>query len=58
LALAMLLRHSLDLHDEAGVIESVVADTLKSGHRTRDIAAGGSTVSTTEMGDLVVAQLA
>ncbi|MEQ9411356.1 MAG: 3-isopropylmalate dehydrogenase [Fuerstiella sp.] len=58
LAIAMLLRHSLNLNDEAQLVEDVVAQTLKAGHRTRDIAAGGPSVSTTEMGDLVVNQLA
>lgn len=57
LATAMLLRHSLKLEKEAAAIESVVAATLKAGHRTKDIAAGGAYVSTTDMGDLVVQQL-
>lgn len=57
LALAMLLRHSLNLHDEAQAVEDVVAATLKAGHRTKDIASGGAAVSTTEMGDLIVAAL-
>ncbi len=58
LAIAMLLRHSLGLNDEAAAVEQVVAATLKAGHRTKDIAAGGASVSTTEMGDIVVNQLA
>ena len=57
LASAMLLRHSLGLEDEAAAVESAVEKTLQAGHRTRDIAAGGSHVSTTEMGDLVLSQL-
>lgn len=57
LATAMLLRHSLKLEAEAVAIEDVVAATLKAGHRTKDIAAGGAYVSTTEMGDIVVQQL-
>lgn len=57
LAVAMLLRHSLNLNDEAAAVEEVVSATLKAGHRTRDIASGGTSVSTTEMGDLVVSQL-
>ena len=57
LAVAMLLRHSLNLNDEASAVEDVVAATLKAGHRTKDIASGGPAVSTTEMGDLVVTQL-
>lgn len=58
LAVGMLLRHSLNLHAEADAVEAAVAATLAAGHRTKDIAAGGESVSTTEMGDLVVAQLA
>ncbi|MEZ6128027.1 MAG: 3-isopropylmalate dehydrogenase [Planctomycetaceae bacterium] len=57
LATAMLLRHSLNLEEEAVAIEDVVAATLKAGHRTKDIAAGGPSVSTTQMGDVVVEQL-
>lgn len=58
LAVAMLLRHSLNLETEAKAIEDAVADVLKSGHRTRDIGGGDASASTTEMGDLVVAKLA
>ncbi|HIE96498.1 MAG TPA: 3-isopropylmalate dehydrogenase [Planctomycetes bacterium] len=57
LAAAMLLRHSLNLNEEAEAIESAVSATLQSGHRTKDIAAGGTSISTTVMGDLVVQQL-
>lgn len=53
----MLLRHSLNLNDEAAAVEQAVAAVLKAGHRTKDIAAGGPSVSTTEMGELVVRQL-
>ncbi len=41
LAAAMLLRHSLNLEQEATTIETAVANVLKAGHRTPDIAAGG-----------------
>ncbi|MDG1896645.1 MAG: 3-isopropylmalate dehydrogenase [Fuerstiella sp.] len=58
LASAMLLRHSLNLDEEAAAIESAVAATLKAGHRTKDIATGGTTISTTEMGNHVLQQLA
>ena len=58
LASAMLLRHSLNLNEEAEAIESAVAATLQSGHRTKDIATGGTSISTTEMGDLVIQHLA
>lgn len=58
LAAAMMLRHSLKLEDEAAAIEKAVADTLRSGLRTADIASGGDSISTTEMGDAVVEKIA
>jgi len=57
LSSAMLLRHSLQLEEEAAAIESAVDAVIKAGHRTKDIAAGGEFVSTVEMGDLVLAEL-
>lgn len=58
LAAAMMLRHSLQLGKEADAIEAAVAQVLKAGHRTRDIAAGGDAVSTGQMGDAVLEALA
>jgi 3-isopropylmalate dehydrogenase len=55
LAVAMLLRHSFKLEAEASAIETAVDVVLAAGHRTKDIAAGGPSVSTREMGNLVVA---
>lgn len=57
LAAAMLLRHSLKLEAEAVAIEKAVEQVLVAGHRTRDIAAGRHSISTSEMGDKVVAAL-
>jgi 3-isopropylmalate dehydrogenase len=57
LAAAMLLRHSLGLESEAAAVESAVSGVLGAGHRTRDIAAGGASLSTREMGDRVVEAL-
>ncbi len=57
LAAAMLLRQSLNLTAEAEAIEAVVGSVLKDGHRTRDIAGGGSWIGTREMGDLIVSRL-
>ncbi|MBT4866292.1 MAG: 3-isopropylmalate dehydrogenase [Planctomycetaceae bacterium] len=57
LASAMLLRHSLQLEDEAVLIESAVDAVLESGARTADIAAGGPSIGTAEMGDRVIAAL-
>lgn len=57
LATAMMLRHSLELEDEAAAIETAVGEVLKAGHRTADIAAGGPSISTQDMGQKVVEAL-
>jgi len=57
LAAAMLLQHSLDLSEEAVAVESAVAGALSDGLRTRDIGGGDKSLSTSEMGDAVVARL-
>lgn len=54
LATAMMLRHSLSLEEPAAMIEAAVRKVLSHGHRTADIAAGGSPISTEEMGTEVV----
>ena len=54
---AMLLRHSLNLEAEAKAIEDAVSVVLNEGLRTADIASGGPSLSTTEMGDRVVAAI-
>ena len=53
LSLAMLLRHSLDLPEQARRIEQAVARAVET-HRTPDIAGDGDAVSTAELGDTVV----
>jgi 3-isopropylmalate dehydrogenase len=54
LSVAMLLRHSFALENEAAFIESAVREVLAEGHRTRDLAAKGErSISTAEMGELV-----
>ena len=58
LAAAMLLRHSLKLEAEAKLIEQAVDRVLAKGHRTADLAAGGLSIGTAEMGTLVLAELA
>lgn len=58
LAAAMLLRHSLDLEQEAAAIEKAVQRVLDQGCRTKDIAAGGASIGTEEMGARVVQALA
>jgi 3-isopropylmalate dehydrogenase len=58
LSLAMMLRSSLGLEEEAGVVETAVSQVLAAGHRTADIAKPGETkVGTQAMGDLVVNHL-
>ena len=57
LAVAMLLRYSMNMNAEADAIEDTVSLVLKSGLRTKDIACSGASVSTTEMGDAVVKTL-
>jgi 3-isopropylmalate dehydrogenase len=46
------------LQQEAAAIESAVNTVLDQGHRTKDIAAGGPSISTEEMGQHVVDALA
>jgi 3-isopropylmalate dehydrogenase len=58
LAAAMLLRHSLHLETEPAAVEGAVDAVLAAGHRTRDIAAGGPSIGTVAMGDLVLQALA
>ena len=58
LASAMLLRYSLKLETEAKAVEAAVESVLEQGFRTKDIAAGGPSISTSEMGAKVLAALA
>ncbi|MGJ3239006.1 MAG: 3-isopropylmalate dehydrogenase [Anaerolineae bacterium] len=59
LSLAMLLRYSLHLEDEAQAIEKAIDAVLADGLRTGDIAGKGEpTVSTTAFTDAVLAKLA
>lgn len=58
LSAAMLLRHSLNLPDEAAAVEAAVDVVLADGYRTGDMARPGDTViGTVEMGDRVVEAL-
>ncbi|HEU5011103.1 MAG TPA: isocitrate/isopropylmalate family dehydrogenase, partial [Roseiflexaceae bacterium] len=58
LSVALLLRHSLGLEEEASAIEAAVAAVLEAGVVTGDVAAAGArTYSTSEVGDAVVARL-
>ncbi|SBT18841.1 3-isopropylmalate dehydrogenase [Marinomonas gallaica] len=58
LSVAMMLRYSLNAKDAADAIEAAVSNVLDQGLRTADIASEGSeTVSTSQMGDAVLAAL-
>ncbi len=58
LSVAMLLRHSLGLEQEAAAVEAAVEAVLAEGYRTPDIAGPDTrTVGTQLMGDLVSAAL-
>jgi 3-isopropylmalate dehydrogenase len=57
LSLAMLLRLSLDMEDEARMIESACIGALSAGARTADLADGGTVLSTEQMGSRVLAEL-
>ncbi len=59
LSFAMALRYSFDQGDEAARLENAVEKVLADGLRTGDLlgAEGGSPVSTSEMGDAIVAAL-
>ena len=52
---ALLLRHSLGLHDEAAAVETAISVAIANGARTADIAAADEAVeSTTEMTDVII----
>ncbi len=58
LSVALLLRYSFDLEEEAVAIEKAVEDVLKDGFRTGDIFEEGCTkCSTTQMGDEIVKRI-
>jgi len=55
LSMAMMLRYSLELEDEALAVEKAVIEVLSAGHRTKDLANTGETaLSTEEMTALIV----
>ena len=57
-SVAMLLRHSLALEEEADLIEKAIRQVIANGARTADIATTDDTIlSTTEMTDAIIAQL-
>ena len=57
-SIAMLLRHSLGLAEEADAVDAAIRTAIASGARTADIAADGEVpVSTTDMTDRIIAEL-
>lgn len=57
LSASMLLRHGLGLEDEADAVEYAVAEAMKIGYFTRDLAPAESAFTTTEVGRAVVQKL-
>lgn len=57
LSAAMMLRISFGLAAEAEAVEAAVSNALDAGARTADVAAGGSAMSTAEMGEAIREQL-
>lgn len=58
-SVALLLRYSLDLDDEALAVESAIRKVIEGGARTADLAVPGDTVlSTAEMADAITKKLA
>ena len=58
LSIAMLLRYTLHLENEANAVENAVNKVLEEGYRTGDIMSPGKTlVGTTKMGELIVEKL-
>jgi 3-isopropylmalate dehydrogenase len=58
LSVALLLRHSLELENEAQAVEAAVSKAIDSGARTADIAEKNASVLTTrQMGDAVLSAL-
>ncbi len=57
LSAAMMLRFSFDLDKEADAIENAVKKVIADGLRTIDIAAGGKSISTSDMGDEIAKRI-
>ena len=58
LSLSMALRYSLDLGEEANLLDNAVHNVLNDGLRTKDIMSSGKKeVSTSVMGDAIISKL-
>ena len=57
-SVAMLLRHSLGLEEEANAVEQAIANVIRAGGRTADIVTtGDAQLTTAEMTAAIVAKL-
>ena len=57
LSAALMLRYSFGMEEEAASVENAVKETIRSGLRTGDIAQGGKSVGTDEMGQAIIDRL-
>jgi 3-isopropylmalate dehydrogenase len=58
-SVAMMLRHSLGLEEEAQAVERAVREALEAGALTADLAARGvQPMRTSEVGDAIIARIA
>jgi 3-isopropylmalate dehydrogenase len=57
LSAALMLRYSFGLEDAAASIEQAVKETIRAGFRTGDLAQGGESVGTGEMGQAILERL-
>ena len=57
LSLALMLKYSLNLPELGQKLDLAVSDVIKQGYRTADLAQGGASVTTQEMGQLVLQAL-
>jgi 3-isopropylmalate dehydrogenase len=57
-SIAMMLRHSLALHQEAQLVESSIREAIDAGALTADVAPKGERPrSTSEVGDAIVGRI-
>jgi 3-isopropylmalate dehydrogenase len=57
LSAALMLRYSFGLEEAAASIEQAVKETIRAGFRTGDLAQGGESVGTGEMGQAILERL-
>ncbi len=57
LSAALMLRYSFGLEEAAASIEQAVKETIRAGFRTGDLAQGGESVGTEEMGQAILERL-